>query len=71
MSATALWLAHGLQNPSGQQPSPGVIAMYEAPKLVKYGTFREMTQAKNVIGADFTPGWTGGLDCDPNSSCRS
>ena len=45
--------------------------MYEAPKLVKYGTFREMTQAKNTIGADITPGWTGGLDCEVGISCRS
>jgi hypothetical protein len=45
--------------------------VYEAPKLVKYGTFRELTQGKNVIGADFTPGWTGGMDCNPVDSCRS
>lgn len=46
--------------------------MYEAPKLVKYGTFREMTQqTKNTIGGDITPGWTGGLDCEDGVSCRS
>lgn len=45
--------------------------MYEAPKLVTYGTFREMTQQKNTIGADITPGWSGGLDCEASVSCRS
>jgi hypothetical protein len=49
--------------------------MYEAPKLVKYGSFRELTKQpgpKSVIGGDLTPGWTGGLDCDPNGAgCRS
>ena len=48
--------------------------MYEAPKLVKYGTFRELTQQspqKDTVGADLTPGWTGGLDCQLGVSCRS
>ena len=43
--------------------------MYEAPKLVKYGTFRELTQQKLQIGADISPGWTGGLDCEAGVSC--
>lgn len=45
--------------------------MYEAPKLVKYGTFREMTQDKTTVGGDISPGWTGGLDCELGVSCRS
>ena len=45
--------------------------MYEAPKLVKFGTFREMTQGKDQLGGDITPGWTGGMDCEPGISCRS
>lgn len=45
--------------------------MYEAPKLVKFGTFREMTQAKDVEGADLSPGWSGGMDCEQGVSCRS
>jgi hypothetical protein len=45
--------------------------MYEAPKLVKLGTFRELTQAKDSLGGDITPGWAGGMDCEINVSCRS
>jgi hypothetical protein len=60
-----------LATPDWRQPQHGVDDMYEAPKLVKYGTFRELTQGKNVIGADISIGWTGGMDCDPVSSCRS
>jgi hypothetical protein len=45
--------------------------MYEAPKLVKFGTFREMTQGKDTIGQDLTPNWGGGLDCEQGVSCRS
>lgn len=46
--------------------------MYEAPKLLKYGTFRELTQQvqKTVVGGDLTPNWTGGMDCNPGV-CRS
>jgi hypothetical protein len=53
--------------------------MYEAPRLEKYGRFRELTlqsgPIKNVIGDDLIPGV--GLDCstitDPSDprSCRS
>ena len=55
--------------------------MYEAPKLEKFGAFRDLTQqlprsyGKNVVGDDLIPGI--GLDCngtiaptDP-AACRS
>lgn len=47
--------------------------MYEAPKLEKFGTFRELTLqgGKTTIGGDLTPGWTGGLDCGGTYGCRS
>jgi hypothetical protein len=40
------------------------IMAYEAPKLTRYGTFRELTQqgSKRVIGDDLVPGI--GMDCD-------
>ncbi|MGQ0649172.1 MAG: lasso RiPP family leader peptide-containing protein [Gemmatimonadaceae bacterium] len=42
--------------------------MYEAPKLEKFGTFRELTlqrTTKRIIGDDLIPGI--GLDCDGNA----
>ena len=45
--------------------------MYEAPKLEKFGTFRELTltvgpnTTKRVIGDDLIPGI--GRDCDGNA----
>jgi hypothetical protein len=40
--------------------------MYEAPKLERFGTFRDLTQghtaSKTVIGDDLVPGI--GMDCD-------
>jgi hypothetical protein len=45
--------------------------MYQAPKLEKFGTFRQLTQAqggvsgKKVIGDDLIPGI--GLDCNGNA----
>jgi hypothetical protein len=41
--------------------------MYEAPKLDKYGTFRDLTlqTTKRIIGDDLIPGI--GLDCDGNA----
>lgn len=45
--------------------------MYEAPKLEKFGTFRELTLQKPLIGGDLQPGWTGGQDCGPTYGCRS
>ena len=40
--------------------------MYEAPKLEKFGTFRQLTlgpgAGKNKVGDDLIPGV--GLDCD-------
>ena len=45
--------------------------MYEAPKLEKFGSFRELTLArganntKQVIGDDLIPGI--GQDCDGNA----
>ena len=50
-----------------------VTLMYEAPKLEKFGTFRELTlqTGKNVVGQDITPGWGGGMDCQLRISCRS
>jgi hypothetical protein len=50
------------------------ITMYEAPKLEKFGTFRELTlqSGKTTVGGDLQPGWTGGLDCNPATyGCRS
>ncbi|MFN8571941.1 MAG: lasso RiPP family leader peptide-containing protein [Gemmatimonadaceae bacterium] len=41
--------------------------MYQAPKLEKFGTFRQLTLGrlgKTVIGDDAIPGI--GLDCNPN-----
>jgi hypothetical protein len=56
--------------------------MYQAPKLEKFGTFRQLTQGgrgnpwgKNIIGDDAIPGV--GLDCNSNApagdptACRS
>ena len=46
--------------------------MYEAPKLQKFGTFREITLGKTTIGGDLDPTWSGGLDCNPQTyGCRS
>lgn len=45
--------------------------MYEAPKLQKFGTFREITQNKDIVGGDTSPGWSGGMDCEAGVSCRS
>jgi hypothetical protein len=48
--------------------------MYEAPKLEKFGTFRELTlqTGKTTVGGDLQPGWSGGLDCNPTTfGCRS
>lgn len=42
--------------------------MYQAPKLEKFGTFRQLTlnvYGKTVIGDDAIPGI--GLDCNPNT----
>lgn len=44
--------------------------MYEAPKLTRLGTFRELTlqganNTKRVIGDDLVPGI--GMDCDANA----
>jgi hypothetical protein len=51
--------------------------MYEAPRLEKFGTFRDLTRqglGKTIIGDDAVPGI--GLDCNPNTTdpvlaCRS
>ena len=42
--------------------------MYEAPKLTRLGTFRELTlqSGKRTIGDDLVPGI--GMDCDANAS---
>jgi hypothetical protein len=48
--------------------------MYQAPRLERFGTFRELTQqwwknnaaaGKNIIGDDLIPGI--GLDCNANA----
>ncbi|MCC6316872.1 MAG: lasso RiPP family leader peptide-containing protein [Gemmatimonadaceae bacterium] len=46
--------------------------MYEAPKLEKFGSFRELTLGRNplattkrIIGDDLIPGI--GMDCDGNA----
>lgn len=45
--------------------------MYEAPKLEKFGSFRELTlnrgpyASKRVLGDDMIPGI--GMDCDGNA----
>ena len=41
--------------------------MYEAPKLTRLGTFRELTlqSGKRTIGDDLVPGI--GMDCDVNA----
>ena len=45
--------------------------MYQAPKLEKFGTFRQLTQTrvngsgKTAIGDDLIPGI--GLDCNPHA----
>jgi len=41
--------------------------MYEAPKLEKFGSFRQLTlqSTKRIIGDDLIPGI--GLDCDGNA----
>ncbi len=45
--------------------------MYEAPKLEKFGSFRELTlnrnpnNTKRIIGDDLIPGI--GMDCDGNA----
>lgn len=52
-------------------PTPTWTPMYEAPKLEKFGTFRELTLVRNpnntkrVIGDDLIPGI--GMDCDGNA----
>ena len=54
--------------------------MYEAPKLEKFGAFRDLTlqasqYGKSIVGDDLIPGI--GLDCNPNAQpgdptgCRS
>lgn len=44
--------------------------MYEAPKLERFGAFRDLTlqapYGKNVVGDDLVPGV--GLDCDGSAS---
>lgn len=49
--------------------SAGAIRMYEAPKLTRLGTFRELTLqgagTKRVVGDDLVPGI--GMDCDGNA----
>jgi hypothetical protein len=49
--------------------------MYEAPRLERFGNFRELTQAKNTMGHDLMPAPGQGLnECDTNlgpAACRS
>ena len=51
--------------------TPTRTSMYEAPKLEKFGTFRQLTltvgpnTTKRIIGDDLIPGI--GMDCDGNA----